>query len=125
VKRPKDVATMTKLGELHLRGGNPYMAQMVLGKALEISETGAILNLLGVAAGRLGDLQDALELFDKAVKREPGFGPAHANKAALLQSFGYTAEARAEAKKLKAGESWTEGDPKLLPGAAQAVGSLR
>ncbi len=101
------------------------MAQMVLGKALEIGESAPVLNLLGVAAGRLGDLQDALDLFDKALKHEPGFGPAHANKAALLQRFGYSAEARAETKKLKAGESWTEGDPRLLPGAAQVVGSLR
>jgi len=124
-KRPKDVASMVKLGQLYLGSGNPYMAQLVLGKGLEVAETAAVLNLLGVATARLGDLQDALELFDKALKKEGGFDPAHANKAALLARFGYTAESKAEVKKIRSPESLSDGDARLLPNAMQTIGGPR
>jgi tetratricopeptide (TPR) repeat protein len=121
-KKPRDLPSILKLGELYLQGANPYMAQLILAKGSEVSETTQVLNLLGVATARLGDLQDALDLFDRATKKDGSFAPPHFNKAALLQRFGYSADAKAELKRVK-GESPSEGDPRLIPGAASAGGS--
>jgi tetratricopeptide (TPR) repeat protein len=122
-KKPNDLPSIVKVGELYLGSGNPYMALMVLGKGSEISETAPILNLIGVATARLGEHQVALSLFDRAAKKDPAYGPAHANKAALLGQFGYSAESKSEAKKVR--EQFSDGDPRLLPGAHQLVGGPR
>jgi len=123
-KKPKDLPTITKLGELYVGAGNPYAALLVLGKASEISETAQILNLMGVATARLGELQVALGLFDRASKKEPTFGPPHANKAALLGQFGYSVESKAELKKIRAGDTFADGT-RGWSGAHQLVGGPR
>jgi len=124
-KRPKDMPAIVKLGELYLGAGNPYMAQMIFGKGMELGETAQVLNGLGVATARLGELQDALDLFDRATKRDSGYDPAHANKAALLARFGYAAESKAEVKKMRSPDALSDGDPRLLPNAAQVIGGPR
>ena len=118
---PKDLPTITKLGTLYLKAGNPYMARMVLGKGAEVRETSALLNLIGVATARLGELQAALGLFDRALKKEPGNSFARVNKAALLAKFGYTKASRKEARRVRGAQDFNEGDPRLVPGA---VGTL-
>lgn len=123
-KKPRDLASIVKLGEMYLSGGNPYMAQLILAKGMEVQETAPILNLLGVATARLGDLQDALDLFDKATKKDGSFAPPHLNKAALLQRFGYSADAKAELKRVR-GETPSEGDPRLIPGAGGLSGGTK
>jgi len=124
-KRPNDLTAISKLGEIYLAAGNPYMAQMVLGKGLELAETAALLNLVGVSAARLGDHQSALSFFDKALKKDPANRAARTNKAALLAQFGYATESRAEVKKIRGGETLGDTDPRLLPNALQTIGGSR
>jgi cellulose synthase operon protein C len=121
-KNPTDINSIVKLAELFLQSGNPYVARMILAKGQEVKESAAILNLLGVAAGRLGESQQAITYFDQALRKEPTLRFAHANRAALLAQFGYTAEAQAEFGKLGATADLSENDPRLLPGALRHAG---
>jgi len=114
-KKSRDLPTITRLSELYIKSGNPYMARMVAGKGIEVKETAPLLNLVGVATFRLGDAQQALALFDKALKRDGGNGHARLNKAALLGQYGYAKASATEARKVRG--DFESGDPGLIPGA--------
>jgi tetratricopeptide (TPR) repeat protein len=119
--RPNDMQSISALGRLYLRHGNPYMARMVLGKGTEVKSTAPLLNMIGVATALLGDFQDAYALFERALKREGGYPYARANKAALLSRFGYKAAAKAEAKRIRNRSALSDGDPALISGAMSAI----
>jgi len=116
-KKPRDLPSIIKLSELYLRAGDPYLARLVLGKGLEIEETAAVLNLLGVASAKLGEHQTALRLFNKALDKEPTNEFLHQNKATLYARFGYTRASRAELEMIQRKEPLKRGDPRLLSGA--------
>jgi hypothetical protein len=101
------------------------MARMVAGKGLEIKETSALLNIIGVATFNLGDAQDAYALFSKSIKKDPGNSHARLNKASLLRSYGYTKASAAEARKIRGARDFGSGDPRLIPGASRSSGGGR
>jgi len=47
-----------------------------------------IINMLGIALGYLGEIEDALECFDKAIKIDPGDESAYVNKGWSLHHMG-------------------------------------
>jgi tetratricopeptide (TPR) repeat protein len=120
--KPNDLKAIEELGKLYLKNGNPYMARMILGKGLEIKSRATILNLLGVAAARLGDPQEAYALFNKALKRDGSYAYARVNKAALLARFGYKRASRAEAKRARNIAALSAGDAALIDGALRDIG---
>lgn len=120
-KNPRDLKTIAKLGQLYIRGGNPYMARMVLGKGLEVRETSDLLNLVGVASHSLGETQTALAMFNKALKKNPGNTHARVNKAFLLGQYGYTKASRAEARRIKGAVDFSDSDPAVIPGATRGI----
>jgi tetratricopeptide (TPR) repeat protein len=124
-RNPRDLELITRLAQAHLAADNPYMARMVLGKGLELRETAPLLNLLGVTLARLGEPQTALDLFDSALKNSPAHPFARYNKAYLLQRYGYAKAAAAEARKIRGGQSFGAGDPRLIPGAELDLGGAR
>ncbi len=119
-KKPRDLATITKLAEVYLKGGDPYVAMLVIGKGMEIKETSELLNLLGVATARVGEHQDALSYFNKALDKEPGNLYALKNKAALLAQYGYTQAAHSAASMVPKGRTFSPSDPRLVPWAGGA-----
>jgi tetratricopeptide (TPR) repeat protein len=121
-KKHRDLPTITKLAELYLKNNNPYMARMVAGKGLEVKETSALLNIVGVATYNLGDPQGAFALFSKAVKRDPQNSHARLNKASLLGRFGYAKASAAEARKIRGARDFGSDDPRLIPGASRPGG---
>ncbi|MBW2731179.1 MAG: tetratricopeptide repeat protein [Deltaproteobacteria bacterium] len=120
--KPGDIKAIIKLGKLYLTHGNPYMARMILGKGLEVRETAKLFNLIGVAAARLSNFNDAYALFERALKRDVAYDYARVNKAALLAKFGHAKAARAETKKVRNANALTDGAPELISGALSRVG---
>jgi len=118
-KKSSDLPTVTRLAELYLKSNNPYMARMVAAKGAEVKETAALLNLLGVATYRLGDHQDAMGLFEKALKRDPNASHARLNLAKLLGQYGHAKASAAEARKVRGAQDFEAGDPRLIPGATR------
>ena len=98
---PKDQKAIHQLGRLYLNAGDPYMARMILGKGLEIEETPENINLIGVATARLGDHQEALDLFAKAIKLDKRYTFARVNTAALLLQFGHVKAGKKEAARIQ------------------------
>jgi len=119
-KKPRDLTLITKLAELHLKNNNPYMARLVVNKGIEVRETAPLLNLLGVATAKLGNPQEALGLFDRALKKDGAYSFARLNKASLLADYGYAKASAAEARKVRGAHDFSSGDPRLIRGAARA-----
>jgi tetratricopeptide (TPR) repeat protein len=87
----------TELGQIYVAQKRLELAQLVLGKALELdAKDPAIYNALAILAMKLGKAQEAFERFDQAASLDATFIDARFNKAAVLLDAGDYARAKAE-----------------------------
>ncbi|MBK8482502.1 MAG: tetratricopeptide repeat protein [Proteobacteria bacterium] len=121
-QQPNDAAAIEQLGTLYLAAGDPYMAQLIFSKGLELRETASLLNLLAAAQARLGNPQEAYALLSKALKLDPSHRAARVNRAALLISFGYKSDAQTDLRAVPNLGALSDSDPALIPDALRIVG---
>ena len=74
---PDDLDSIMRLGHLMVNSGKGAEAIPPLTRALELSKVKwSILNDLGIAQARAGDIANAIESFEHSVEGNPGFPPS-------------------------------------------------
>jgi len=87
-KTPESAEVQKKLARRALQVGDYHLARLVLGKAIEANANDAVAqNLWGVASWRLGEPQQAMGAFERALAAN--LPAAAANLAALCNDYGY------------------------------------
>jgi Tfp pilus assembly protein PilF len=84
---PRDGPAHYDLATMLMEAEQPAEAAAEFRLALELMpESVDVLNNLGIALGSLGKIDEAIEMFRRALALQPGFAPAKANLAAALQA---------------------------------------
>lgn len=87
--RPDSIAALVALSDEYLRRGDRTLANTTLNQALEIPEPSSPdLHILSRALESQGRFDEALELIDAALSRDPGGGAYHLQRANLLDQTG-------------------------------------
>lgn len=87
----------TELGQIYIAQKRLELAQLMLGKALELdAKDPAVYNALALLAQRQGKAQEAFERYDQAASLDPSYIDARFNKATVLLDAGDYARAKVE-----------------------------
>ncbi len=96
VRDPRNVAALAEVGRVYRAREQYDVAELVFRKALDLGESAALHNDLGLLELARGDTQAAFEQFRAAIALDAAFAPAHINQGAVLLRAGDYPGAEAE-----------------------------
>lgn len=96
IRDPRNVGALAEVGRVYRAREQYDVAELVFRKALELGETAALHNDLGLLELARGDTQAAFDQFRAAIALDAGFAPAHINQGAVLLRAGDYPGAEAE-----------------------------
>lgn len=96
IRDPRNALALAEVGRVYRAREQYDVAELVFRKALELGESAALHNDLGLLELARGDTQAAFEQFRAAIALDAGFAPAHINQGAVLLRAGDYPGAEAE-----------------------------
>lgn len=88
IRDPRNAIALAEVGRVYRAREQYDVAELVFRKALELGETAALHNDLGLLELARGDTQAAFEQFRAAIALDAAFAPAHINQGAVLLRAG-------------------------------------
>lgn len=95
VRNPREVGALMEVGRIYRARGDHEVAELVFRKALELGDSAAVHNDLGLLEAERGDTQAAFGEFERAIALDASFVAAHRNQGSLFLHAGdYESAAR-------------------------------
>lgn len=88
IRDPRNVGALAEVGRIYRAREQYDVAELVFRKALDLGESAALHNDLGLLELARGDTQAAFEQFRAAIALDAGYAPAHINQGAVLLRAG-------------------------------------
>jgi tetratricopeptide (TPR) repeat protein len=96
IRDPRNVRALAEIGRIYRAREQYDVAELVIRKAIEITDGAELHNDLGLIQLARGDTQAAFEEFARAIAIDARFAPAHLNQGAVLMRAGDYAGASTE-----------------------------
>ena len=88
IRDPRSVRALAEIGRIYRVREQYDVAELVVRKAIDLDDTAALHNDLGLIQLARGDTQAAFEEFQRAIALDARFAPAHLNQGAVLLRAG-------------------------------------